>query len=690
MTEAVVRMKSASLEQTMAFSPLRKHQVLGVMVVILLVATAVRTATFGRIPPGLYHDEAYNGLDALKVLDGDLSLFFSANNGREPAFIYLIGISVAMLGRSPFGVRFAALVPGLLTIAVTFAMVRALFSRRVGLLSAAVLSVTLWHIHLSRVGFRAVLLPLFVALVVWQAALGWRTGRRRYWLVAGAAYGLSFYTYMAARFTPIALGLFALYLLVTLPALRSPRRWRPLIWFGLATLVALAPLAVFTAMHPDLILSRPGQVSIWSPEINGGDFWGTLARHTTRTLGMFFVKGDRIWRHNVPWRPVFDPALGICFLLGLLHALRRFRRDARMAFAVIWTASMALPTLLAEDAPHFLRAVGVLPVVVLFPALGIDWLIGVVSRVWGRSRGGERSTLIVTGCLSLAILGVALFSTASAYFGDYAQDETTAYWFEDGAEALAGDINRFLGVGWDGERTLHGGVADGRVAYLETGLWEEWASVRFLVSESRAVDLLPDDKAWPTLSGAPASIFVWPFGEWRRVWDMLDHPVDIRAVDGALSQGDRDPEPYTTFRAFYVSPVENVPQPWARFQNGIELAAVSAEAIEEGLRVELQWHPTLSVTDDYTVFVHYMRDGQRIGQGDGQPATGLFPTSRWRPGDLIHDPHVIELSTPSDTSLDYLLIGLYRPQDGQRLELLDDAGNPAGTFLTVPVNKVMP
>ena len=68
---------------------------------------AVRAAAFGRIPPGLYHDEAYNGLDALRVLDGDLSLFFSANNGREPAFIYLIGISVGMLGRSPFAVRLA-------------------------------------------------------------------------------------------------------------------------------------------------------------------------------------------------------------------------------------------------------------------------------------------------------------------------------------------------------------------------------------------------------------------------------------------------------------------------------------------------------------------------------------------------------------------------------------------------------
>jgi len=182
---------------------------------------------------------------------------------------------------------------------------------------------------------------------------------------------------------------------------------------------------------------------------------------------------------------------------------------------------------------------------------------------------------------------------------------------------------------------------------------------------------------------------VWPYGEWRRVWDMLHHPADIRVVDGALSQGDRDPEPYTTFRAFYALPVENVPQTRARFQEGIELAAVTMVPIEEGLRVDLQWHATSPVMDDLAVFVHYMRDGQRIGQGDGQPATSFFPTSRWRPGDLIHDPHVITLTVPLDLGLDQILIGLYRPQDGQRLELLDEAGNPAGTFLAVPVGGAL-
>ena len=149
------------------------------MVAVLLVAAALRLVAFGEVPPGLYHDEAYHGLDVVDILRGRFSFYFPANNGREPLFIYMIAVAVGLLGRSPFALRLVSFFAGLLTVAATGAMGRALFSRRVGVLAAAVLAVTLWHVHLSRVGFRAVLLPLFIALVAWQATIGIRKAMRQ-------------------------------------------------------------------------------------------------------------------------------------------------------------------------------------------------------------------------------------------------------------------------------------------------------------------------------------------------------------------------------------------------------------------------------------------------------------------------------------------------------------------------------
>jgi len=653
------------------------------MVAVLLVATALRLVAFGQVPPGLYHDEAYHGLDVLDILQGRLSLYFPANNGREPLFIYLIALMVGVLGKSPLALRLAALPIGLLTVAATAAMGRVLFSRRVGFLVAAVLAVTLWHVHLSRVGFRAVLLPLFIALMVWQGALGIRTGRRRHWLAAGALYGLFFYTYTAARLTPMALAAFGLYALATQPAIRNSL-WRAIGLAVLAALVIVAPLALYTAGHPDEVLGRLGQVFV-------GDLWGTLGTHTLRTLGMFFVQGDRIWRHNVPWRPVFDPLLGVAFIVGTVVALRHARRDPAAGFVLIWTAVMALPTLLAEDAPHFLRGVGVLPVVVLLPALGLDWLVDRVR--------GPRLRLALVAFPLLFGLG----STAWIYFGDYARDPMTGYWFERGAVALAGRINGFLGVGWDGERMVRGGPGDRRI-YLDSVLWEQWPQVRFLVAAPEAVTVgtagePPGGGDRPPRGGdrgGAVAVFAWPYEDWRWAWALLPSPAEIVVEEGPLSQDDRGFAPYTTYLAFFATPPEPVAPPLARFSGGVELLGVTVTSVDTpplvggaggSTRVRLRWRATAPLAEDYTVFLHYLRDGKLIAQADARPAGGHYPTTLWHPGDVVNDDHYVEGIDAPVPDRDVLRFGFWHLESGSKLYWLDEAGNPAGDWIEVPVDE---
>jgi 4-amino-4-deoxy-L-arabinose transferase-like glycosyltransferase len=684
------------------------------MVVVLLVATFLRLAAFGEVPPGLYHDEAFHGLDALDILQGHLSFYFPANNGREPLFIYLVALSVRLLGKSPFALRLVSPFAGLLTVAATAAMGRALFSRRVGLLAAAVLAVTLWHVHLSRVGFRAVLLPLFTALAIWQGALGAREsasaesgGRQwRHWIAAGVFYGLSFYTYTAARSTPVALAAFGIYVLVAQsPNLQSPvfRRLCRNIGLGaLAALLTVAPLAVYAVGHSDEVLGRLGQVSVFNPAINGGDLWSTLGAHTLRTLGMFLVRGDRIWRHNVPWRPIFDPLLGAAFIVGLLVALRRARRAPVIGFVLIWTAVMSLPTLLAEDAPHFLRSVGVIPVVVFLPALGLDWLADRLPLSSLRSVESGKRYLSFLICQLLILVLPLLFglaSTVRAYFGEYARAPMAGYWFEHGAVGLAGRINAFLDTGWDGERMLHGEIGDRRV-YVDSGLWEEWPQVRFLVAAQEAVTVGLEGEP----RDGPAAVFVWPYGEWERaslfLRALVPAPAELSVEEGPLSQGDRDPEPYRTYLAFFGAPADSAAPVMARFSEGVELLGVqvtrmdvgtspSGEGDKEGVRVSLRWRATAPLAEDYTVFLHYLRDGERIAQADSRPAGGHYPTAAWRPGDVIDDDHGVGGVRVPLPGHDVLLFGLWQPESGATLHLLDETGNPVGDWFEVPVDGLL-
>ncbi len=707
------------------------------LLLLLLVGAGLRLGDAGRTPPGLYHDEAQNGLDAVAVLEtGKLPLYFPANNGREPLFIYLITLSVAVLGRSPLAVRLPAFFVGFLTLAATYDLARVLWGRRAGRWALAVLSVTLWHVHLSRIGFRAVLLPLFTALYLAQlvrglcnqaASIGESANQESVdrkssiqhpaskignWIAAGVLYGLSWYTYMAARFTPVALAVMLLYgLLFYRDAIR--KAWRGALVFCAVALLVLAPLGIYTVRHPDVVLARTGQVTILSPEINGGDFWGTLLKHTLRTAEMFFVRGDRIWRHNLAWRPVWDPALGLAFVIGVGVALAGFRRNAGAALALLWTAVMALPTLLAEDAPHFLRAVGVLPTAVLFPVLGLLWLESkaesrMVNGKWqmanrridesAHQRIGESANheSRITNCQSpipnpqspprlpsivYCLLFLAFLSTTYDYFYRYARAPLAYHWFEAGPVAMAGEINAFLGEGWDGARMLHDARAD-REVYIDRQLWESWTAVPFLVPQARvrflSVAAAPD--ATPNLL-----FVVWPYRNWELdVFSHVPHPAYLRVAEGPQAQGDKDEQPFTVATLIYAEPRPDVPEPAARFEAGIIMRAVLVHPDSSGATVRLWWETDAPLSADYTVFVHYLRDGDLIAQHDYQPGHGHLRTTGWAVGDLILDEHFLPGVVP-DPARDSLRIGLYRSDTGDGLSRLDDAGNPAGGWVEVGV-----
>src|SRR5690606_22065498 len=185
------------------------------------------------------------------------------------------------------------------------------------------------------------------------STVAFRRNRRWLWLVAEALYGATFYTYLAARFTPILLILLLSYLFLT--RLKSDAERRRLIsgllLFGVGALLALLPLGVVAWQQPDIVLGRAGQVSILSPEINEGDLWGTLLRQSGQALGLFIWRGDTIARHNAPGRPLFDFYMVLPFAIGLLWLVRQWRRPAAM-FTLLWVAVMLGPTILAEDTPH--------------------------------------------------------------------------------------------------------------------------------------------------------------------------------------------------------------------------------------------------------------------------------------------------------------------------------------------------
>ncbi len=111
---------------------------------IVLIGAGLRLWQIGTLPPGLYRDEAFYGLDGLRVLSGEFSLYFAANNGREGLFMYLLAPAIALIGRTPEALRITSAVVGTLTILAIYFAGRNMFSHRIGVLSAAILAINFW------------------------------------------------------------------------------------------------------------------------------------------------------------------------------------------------------------------------------------------------------------------------------------------------------------------------------------------------------------------------------------------------------------------------------------------------------------------------------------------------------------------------------------------------------------------
>ena len=101
------------------------------------------------------------------------------------------------------------------------------------------------------------------------------------------------------------------------------------------------------------------------------------------------------------------------------------------------------------------------------------------------------------------------------------------------------------------------------------------------------------------------------------------------------------------------------------------LSAVTAGVPGPGGRVTVlaRWQALRPLPRDYTVFLHAIGpDGQQWGQIDTTPQGGRFPTSQWRPGQVITDQYQLTLKPDAPITRDYrFLLGLYQLETGQRL-----------------------
>jgi hypothetical protein len=148
-----------------------------------------------------------------------------------------------------------------------------------------------------------------------------------------------------------------------------------------------------------------------------------------------------------------------------------------------------------------------------------------------------------------------------------------------------------------------------------------------------------------------------------------------------LTEAGREGDVWGRTVVVQARPAEESPsQPLeARFGDEIGLAGYDL-TVAQSITLTLTWQPLRAPERDYTVFVHAVdASGAVVGQDDSPPVDNVYPTSAWRPGDLIRDVHVVNL----DRQAVALRVGLY---DRATMRRLPAAGPGAGAtdYVTIP------
>jgi hypothetical protein len=677
---------------------------------VLVLALALRLWRINLLPPGFHFDEAFEGLEAWRILHDPAyrPLFLTGNFGVLPLNAYANALAFAIaesLGGAggPTTMRVTAAVFGTLGVLAVYGVAdelrladapRSGLSPAFPLWSAAVLALMRWHLHFSRMGIEPILTPLIWAGSTWLLLRTWRTGSWWSAIGGGMLLAAAMYAYQGAWIIPLLAVVTAVLLILrpattetgNLASVEGDRRWRPASSFPLSTmllkstrisqlllaalvaLLCVAPLAWYFWQQPDQFLLRPAQIAVVGEGgASASASPGQMAWATAKMFGPFGAPGDQDPRRNLPGAPALNLWLAIPFYLGLALVLLHWRR---LASLILLTSlvGLLLPGVLSEYAPHFHRVLGAAAPVALLCGLGLDWL-------WGVGKAGAVALRWPAAMLRLAtVLLLVLGGVVSLrdYFVRWAALPDLFYAFD-------------------------------------VGLWEVGQQIATMPSETQLY-LTPRDAGHPTLAfalqtGAAAAPRVISF-DGRHIFPLTAAKTDRPETYAAIEHEDFRtrlllPEIFPSavvtreisdaqgaiYARFYTRPAQTTPQrppqqPFAaEIGDGIRLLGYDLQPATlhpgEMLYLQLHWLVDQQPAGDWTVFTHVTSTNAGgtptvVAGHDSRPGEGSLPTVRWQAGWRVLDEYQIPLPAELAPGVYTLEIGLYQAS-GEQLP----AGQPS-------------
>lgn len=383
------------------------------------VAAVARFWALGAFPNIISGDEGVLGVLSQSVAKGQLVNMLATIYGTSTLHLFILAGVQKVLGFTPFGLRFTAAFIGTLTVPVLYLLARRMFNIRVAVVAAALLAVSHFHVHFSRIIVAGGLQDAFyatLALYFFYTGLEKRSAPRM--VLSGLVMGLHLYIYMGARLMILLMPVVVVALLVTNRKLVLDNIG-PLLAFAGMLIVISAPMGWWAYTHAHEFSARANQVGIFQSgwleaeaARAGQSQWSIVLDQVRQAfLTVNYYPVTAFYYSHVP---MLDFVSGAIFMLGIAYALYHVA-DPRYLLLQgwFWSGVVVGGALVVNPAASAYRILIIFPAVCIFVGLAWDRLADIGGQVVTNSRAMQTAATVVLVAL---IAGLNF----KAYFIDYA------------------------------------------------------------------------------------------------------------------------------------------------------------------------------------------------------------------------------------------------------------------------------
>ena len=358
--------------------------ILGIIIVVFF-----RFYQLNQVPGEMFSDHAEKLLDVADVLNGQYSIFFPRNTGREAFQFYLTVLIIRLFGT---GLTFISLkigtaLVGLFTLPFIYLMGKEIGNRWVGLTAFFMAGIAYWPNVISRVGLRFPLYALFTAPALYFLVRGLRNCNRNDFILSGIALGIGLHGYSPIRILPFVLLIgFGLAFLDS----KSSEYRKTIFWnfclLAFTSFIFFLPLFRYAIENPTMFGFRAFSRLTSIEQPLPGPAWQIFLSNLLNSLTMFFYSNGEIWVHSIPYRPALDIISAVFFFIGLVFILKRYKslRNWVDLFFILLIPLLMLPSILSlafpQENPSLNRTNAAIVPIFVIAALGFNFVFKTIMN----------------------------------------------------------------------------------------------------------------------------------------------------------------------------------------------------------------------------------------------------------------------------------------------------------------------